>query len=145
MDFKKLSEVAKIEEVSDESCVLVEENGVIKRAPKTAVGGNGKYDMVIEYCDLDYIDGPYYVKVVSGSYDVLREKLQNGERPNIRINFTECYYEIAYTFNIIGECCLWDDRYDSKLLCIMITACDPLYYGWNYNWLLYPDGSIGEW
>jgi hypothetical protein len=38
-EFKKLSAVEAIEAVSDAASVLIEENGVIKRAPKGEVGG----------------------------------------------------------------------------------------------------------
>lgn len=40
-DFQKLSEVTRIEEVTENASVLVEENGEIYRVPKTAVGGDG--------------------------------------------------------------------------------------------------------
>lgn len=46
-DFKKLSEVDLVEEVSDTANVLIEEDGIIKRAPKTKVGGAGS-DSVIK-------------------------------------------------------------------------------------------------
>lgn len=46
-DFKKLSEVDLTEEVSDTANVLIEEGGIIKRAPKTKVGGAGS-DSVIK-------------------------------------------------------------------------------------------------
>ena len=39
MEFKKLSAVEAVEAVSDAASVLIEENGVIKRAPKDEVGG----------------------------------------------------------------------------------------------------------
>ena len=39
MEFKKLSAVEAVESVSDTASVLIEENGVIKRAPKGEVGG----------------------------------------------------------------------------------------------------------
>lgn len=38
-EFKKLSAVEAVEAVSDAASVLIEENGVIKRAPKDEVGG----------------------------------------------------------------------------------------------------------
>lgn len=38
-EFKKLSEVAVLEEASETAHVLIEENGEIYRVPKTAVGG----------------------------------------------------------------------------------------------------------
>ena len=40
-EFKKLSEVAVLEEASETAHVLIEENGEIYRVPKTAVGGAG--------------------------------------------------------------------------------------------------------
>ena len=40
-EFKKLSEVAALEEAAETAHVLIEENGEIYRVPKTAVGGGG--------------------------------------------------------------------------------------------------------
>lgn len=40
-EFKKLSDVDVVSEPSEVANVLIEENGVIKKAPKTAVGGSG--------------------------------------------------------------------------------------------------------
>lgn len=39
MEFKRLADVAAVEEATDEANVLIEEGGEIKRVPKTAVGG----------------------------------------------------------------------------------------------------------
>lgn len=41
MEFRRLSDVSLIEEASDVANVLIEENGEIKRVPKTQVGGTG--------------------------------------------------------------------------------------------------------
>lgn len=41
MEFKKLSDVEVVAEPAESANVLIEENGVIKKAPKTAVGGAG--------------------------------------------------------------------------------------------------------
>ena len=41
MEFKKLSDVEVVAEPTESANVLIEENGVIKKAPKTAVGGGG--------------------------------------------------------------------------------------------------------
>ena len=50
MEFKKLSAVEMIETVSDASNVLIEEDGVIKRAPKEEVGGGApKKELVYEW------------------------------------------------------------------------------------------------
>lgn len=46
-DFKKLSEVDLVEEVSNTANVLIEEGGQIKRASKTKIGGAGS-DSVIK-------------------------------------------------------------------------------------------------
>lgn len=40
-EFKRLSDVEVIAEPTESANVLIEENGVIKKAPKTAVGGGG--------------------------------------------------------------------------------------------------------
>ena len=48
-EFKKLSEVAVLEETAETAYVLVEENGESYRVPKTAVGGaGGAQGMVVE-------------------------------------------------------------------------------------------------
>jgi hypothetical protein len=41
MEFKRLGEVTLVEETGDTANVLIEENGEIKRVPKTEVGGTG--------------------------------------------------------------------------------------------------------
>ena len=41
MEFKRLGEVTLVEEAVDTANVLIEENGEIKRVPKTEVGGTG--------------------------------------------------------------------------------------------------------
>lgn len=69
-EFKKLSDVEVVEEPTESANVLIEENGVIKKAPKTAVGGKDievsglPYHVRVRYdvnsqeysCDLDYYD-----------------------------------------------------------------------------------------
>lgn len=68
MDFKKLSDVEVVAEPSNAANVLIEENGVIKKAPKTAVGG-GSGDIVVfavdHYMEMDYdstiINGRRYI------------------------------------------------------------------------------------
>lgn len=41
-EFKRLSDVEVVAEPSETANVLIEENGIIKKAPKTAVGGGGE-------------------------------------------------------------------------------------------------------
>lgn len=49
MEFKKLSAVEAVQTVSDTASVLIEENGVIKRAPKDEVGGGAKKELVYKW------------------------------------------------------------------------------------------------
>lgn len=84
-EFKKLSDVEVVAEPAETANVLIEEDGVIKKAPKTAVGGNGEWDAKI------YIEGggaggtssSYYL--LEGSYNKVVEKIKNKEVPKINI------------------------------------------------------------
>ena len=68
-DFKKLSEVATIEKVADTSCVLIEENGEIYRAPKTEVGGFGGKMLILVHSDYDdYIASEYTAPVEATTF-----------------------------------------------------------------------------
>lgn len=51
MEFKKLSDVTLVEEAVDTANVLIEENGEIKRVPKTEVGGTCFPTAIIESSD----------------------------------------------------------------------------------------------
>lgn len=69
-EFKRLSDVEAVAEPAESANVLIEENGVIKKAPKTAVGGMG---------------GSLMVNVMAGeipsfdrTYDEIKEVLDNG-------------------------------------------------------------------
>lgn len=58
-EFKKLSDVEVVAEPAESANVLIEEDGVIKKAPKTAVGGNGD----VSWNDLT--DKPFYEEVTT--------------------------------------------------------------------------------
>lgn len=73
-DFKKLSAVDVVESVNDSATVLIEEDGVIKRAPKTAVGGAGNDDtntIIIAYQEPN--GGVFYVS--ADVYQALRKMI----------------------------------------------------------------------
>lgn len=78
-EFKKLSEVEKLETASDDASVLVEEGGEIKRVPKKEVGGAGGYVATLTINDLENPpvewDGHF---VLSENYDELYEVLCAG-------------------------------------------------------------------
>ena len=46
MEFKRLSDVEVVAEPTESANVLIEEDGVIKKAPKTAVGGVGGNNII---------------------------------------------------------------------------------------------------
>lgn len=88
-DFQKLSEVTRIEEVSDTASVLVEENGEIYRVPKTAVGGDGAIKTAIirdsEYMNMiaglqTLIAAPEYTyECLNMTFEEAYEIMANGE------------------------------------------------------------------
>lgn len=72
MEFKKLSDVEVVAEPTESANVLIEENGVIKKAPKTAVGGGmGGSLMLYPYVD---DNGTH----IDRTYDEIKDVLDNG-------------------------------------------------------------------
>ena len=76
MEFKRLSDVEIIAEPAESANVLIEENGIIKKAPKATVGGGGggKSFVVVDNYDTNE-------KSVNMTYDELRNALENNEFP----------------------------------------------------------------
>ena len=72
LEFKKLSDVEVVAEPTETANVLIEEDGVIKKAPKTAVGGAGGGTHYI--C----IDENGNVNAPDGIYEEIIEKLFNN-------------------------------------------------------------------
>jgi hypothetical protein len=64
MEFKKLSDVEVVAEPTETANVLIEENGVIKKAPKTAVGGGAGGNFVV-------ISIPYVQEMDVDSTDII--------------------------------------------------------------------------
>lgn len=81
-EFKKLSDVEIVEEPTESANVLIEEDGVIKKAPKTAVGD--KADMIIQVI-FENEDSEPAVSIISGSYDEAAQKIDNMESVLIRV------------------------------------------------------------
>lgn len=61
-EFKKLSDVAAVETPADTANVLIEEDGVIKKAPKSAVGGAGSSGDVQSDWNQNDPTAPDYIK-----------------------------------------------------------------------------------
>ena len=87
MEFKKLSDVEVVVEPTESANVLIEENGVIKKAPKTAVGGAGgsepdlviKFNDHIEWANIDNIN------IASGSVDAVFDAFESGKLPVVEV------------------------------------------------------------
>lgn len=95
MEFKRLSDVEVVAEPAESANVLIEEDGVIKKAPKTAVGGSStEWDAVIEFYNTDDDD---HITLISGDYNTVYNKIMvDGEVPNIMIRMVTEYGDIAY-------------------------------------------------
>ena len=96
-DFKKLSEVDLVEEVSNTANVLIEENGQIKRASKTKVGGAGS-DSVIKTAIITssaydshisnvapYTGGPTTYSCKNMTFEEAYEALTTGTPINVKL------------------------------------------------------------
>ena len=83
-EFKKLSDVEVVAEPAESANVLIEENGVIKRAPKTAVGGAGGGDSTI-VVKLDNSNSTYGMPAPEGMYQKLQDMFNHVAYYNIVI------------------------------------------------------------
>ena len=91
-NFKSIADVEVVAEPSESANVLIEEDGVIKKAPKTAVGGggdnNGEYDLDIY---IECIDGgesyAHRINTIN-TFNNIKDKLLNGIKPKSKIIFT---------------------------------------------------------
>ena len=109
-EFKKLSDVDIVETPSETANVLIEEDGVIKKAPKTAVGGAGsssnEYDMIIhaffdEWKDFFEIQESE-CEIVTGTFEKIAEKIAANEdyMPKVLFRFksgTTTHVTIQFT------------------------------------------------
>lgn len=127
MEFKKLSAVEKIEKPSDTANVLIEENGIVKKAPKTAVGGADEKTYYIWHTKDS-------LTATEGLYDAIKTKVfENQEDIHIRVidNVREDRrgrYDIVYYSSF--------DNYAS----FTIQGCGGDFYAVNYS--IYKDGTI---
>ena len=76
MEFKRLSDVEVVAEPTESANVLIEENGVIKKAPKTAVGGSG---YIWTLAEGDYtVDEDSLTITITANYDEALKVLDEG-------------------------------------------------------------------
>lgn len=98
MEFKRLSDVEVVAEPAESANVLIEENGVIKKAPKTAVGGAGEPDLVVTITVSEELNegtindyGVANVTEVVGSVQTVLDKISNGQDPSVIIKNSYTY------------------------------------------------------
>lgn len=86
-NFKSIADVEVVAEPAESANVLIEENGVIKKAPKTAVGGAGgsEADLVIRI-DAHIEDATINsISIVSGSVEAVYDTFESGEFPIVEV------------------------------------------------------------
>jgi hypothetical protein len=85
-EFVRLADVPSVEEIKDSDTVLVVQDGDVKRAPKTAVGGSGGGMLTITFV---FNDDLYNPQIIGGSFrDVLKAAENNEPFIMIHIDLT---------------------------------------------------------
>lgn len=89
-NFKSIADVEVVAEPAETANVLIEENGVIKKAPKTAVGGAGdnEADLVIAVNSRRHIkitSNTFYIE--HGSVNAVLDAIRDERIPDIRMRF----------------------------------------------------------
>lgn len=86
--FARLSDVEVVAEPTESANVLIEENGVIKKAPKGEVGGE-KADLVIRADDFPFLFRPSAetptFTIENGSLEFVSDALAAGEAPVVKV------------------------------------------------------------
>ena len=97
-EFKKLSEVAVLEEASETAHVLIEENGEIYRVPKTAVGGGN-----VGGIKTAIIRDSRYLNAIAG-VSTMASAAPAGTYECINMSFEEAYETMAKgePLNVVG-------------------------------------------
>lgn len=144
MEFKRLCDVEVVVEPTESANVLIEENGVIKKAPKTAVGGAGEEtDMVIALtAPFDFAEptaDTTTITIESGSLEAVVDALAEGRPPVVkckRYHVTSGAYTSlpiieggVYDCDVIwyADCITFSFRVYTSIVRIMMAIDDPDY------------------
>ena len=93
-NFKSIADVEVVAEPAESANVLIEEDGVIKKAPKTAVGGGDKWDAIIEVENQNYdntLDSAESYAFKEGSYDSIKAAWDDGKLPKVLLEYVDSY------------------------------------------------------
>ncbi len=139
-NFKSIADVEVVETPTDSANVLIEEDGVIKKAPKTVVGSSGaEFDGIILVQDYGDSDGNYAysdITIEAGSYADILAKLQAHEIVKVALHGVNFTYGCNVAFCVesvsVSECTLVDPAEDGTYPLRMIYLA-----GDDYRWSLY--------
>ena len=124
--------------------MLIEEDGKIKRAPKSQVGGGvGNYITIrmtshmTQTEDGDEEWNETVEQLSPEAYDIVRNAYDNDLPANVYIvehyinEYSDGYVD-SYTYKTLSDCMeVYEDEPDIILL-----------FGWDYTYWLYPDGTV---
>lgn len=112
-EFKKLSAVEVVDEVADTANVLIEESGVIKKAPKSKVGGGSSSENYYIVTSLEnYIgdsNGDIFAEYVTdGMYEAIGDLIASFNPINIQI------FIVDRKHNDVSGACISSLRYEDN-------------------------------
>ena len=140
-NFKSIADVEVVAEPTESANVLIEENGVIKKAPKTAVGGAGgsvEPDLVITISGSVDSVSVSQCTITNGGVSNVASKLSSGETPIIKIiNVSNSSYS---NFNNEFDAFITTYGESYWLSSFVVYPPGPGYY--RLNMTLNSDGSI---
>ena len=152
MEFKRLSDVEVVAEPTESANVLIEEDGVIKRAPKTEVGGAGGGEIMDIILGVNGLPSFLYcgsvdinrVTILEGSMEAARSAYAEGRIPKGKVVFTNG--EGVTEYGIYGNVSEVPAEFyfygEYMYMCCVSNA--PLYEGYIYRtvFCFNSDGAI---
>lgn len=132
-NFKSIADVEVVAEPTDTANVLIEEDGVIKKAPKTAVGGAGE-TLVIAFNSNNWVDAYNGYEIISAPdnlYEIAKEMFENLTYVNMVTYDTQSINYGSFYIRHLTEIYQGDN-----------------YYRLLFEWLAvdcYQDGQISIW
>lgn len=121
-NFKSIADVEVVEKPVDTANVLIEENGVVKKAPMSGVGGAFGFDVVVYHDDVATLS--------YGNYADLKAKIENKQAMLVAIVSCNSYYPSQYCMGLANYI-------DGKGEYIGIYNHDV-----SLEYQLYPDNTI---
>lgn len=123
-DFKRLGDVDLVDAPAENANVLIEENGIIKKASKDAVGGStgggGSYDAIFDFENLGYGESGVFTV---GDYQTLFNKIQASQEVKVLVRaqlaFNDSGYQGIRNVLFYPVCCQLNNEFN---ICFYITG-----------------------